>query len=246
MITYGSKEISFSFGVPWGITMGYFAKQVNDISAEKEYAVPQKEDAEMSLLIAIKRENYAILMSESRAVFRTVENGKEILTLKSDTCRKIIQIGNHVIGFTGLYDFAEGYIEDILGTALLPEDPPATAFHKIMLLHQQLQPQLIHTKLDLTYAGTDGRNVLVRCISGNSQEQNMVTLHADQYIGTGISFAPDDYLLPLVSDQAADIAFAKNFLEKEISVHQKYERFSMIGGPLQGYLLDKNGVQKIF
>ncbi|WP_368191209.1 hypothetical protein [Blautia sp. 1033sp1_1033st1_G9_1033SCRN_220408] len=81
MITYGSKEISFSFGVPWGITMGHFAKQVNDISTEKEDAVPQKEDAEMSLLIAIKRENYAILMSESRAVFRTVENGKEILTV---------------------------------------------------------------------------------------------------------------------------------------------------------------------
>ena len=59
MITYGSKEISFSFGVPWGITMGHFAKQVNDISAEKEYAVPQKEDAEMSLLTINKEKSLA-------------------------------------------------------------------------------------------------------------------------------------------------------------------------------------------
>lgn len=103
---------------------------------------------------------------------------------------------------------------------------------------------MIDTKLDLTYAGTDGKNILVRCISGNCQEQNIVTLYDNRYIGIGISFHPSDYLLPLHSDQASDITFARTFLEKEISIHQKYEQLPRIGGPLQGYLVNKQGVQK--
>lgn len=193
-------------------------------------------DQQMSLMIGLKRDNYFVLASESRAVSK---NGDVI----SDHQQKILSFPDKklIVGYTGRNTYINGDIKTMIEDTIERSQSYDAVYQlkdMAMRIQKELRPE---ESLDLHVSQCVNGSLFYIVIECAYECVIEKTILRPFVLRSGINI--DNFSRSFLSEENVkiDIETVKGCIKDEIAYAKEKVKKPLIGGKIQCYLLDKTG-----
>lgn len=196
------------------------------------YHDSKKEDTHMSVMFGAKKNTYVVLASDSRIV----DKNQEIL---SDCKRKILTFPDDqlMVGYTGMYDYRFGNIEEIIGNVLKHTEKKEHAVLSLKEMLSALQKELKPGQvMDLHMVQILDNELQYAVMSNHFWKTVDTTVWGNGLMQTGVPVKT----LPDIQDtenEEADVTMLKSAVQTLCAD----ENEKSVGGPVQCFVLRKDG-----